>query len=94
MVNLATAGKIAKDTELAESKEQLDVLDNQIDAMAKQQEIKDRQAEREFQSKMKSAEFLHDAIKENEYIKIEHRKLNQKEQQAQSQQPKEIKGDV
>jgi chaperonin GroES len=94
MVNLATAGKIAKDTELAESKEQLDVLDNQIDAMAKQQEIKDRQAEREFQTKMKSAEFLHDAMKENEYIKIEHRKLNQKEQQAQSQQSKKIKGDV
>jgi hypothetical protein len=33
-------------------------------------------------------------MKENEYIKIEHRKLNQKEQQAQSQQPKKIKGDV
>jgi hypothetical protein len=62
--------------------------------MAKQQEIEDRKADREFQTKMKSAEFLHDAIKENEYIKIEHRKLNQKEQQAQSQQPKEIKGDV
>ncbi|WP_154212229.1 hypothetical protein, partial [Xylella fastidiosa] len=77
-VNLASAGKIAKDTELAESKEQLDVLDNQIDAMARQAEIRERQVGREFDAKMKAAEFLHDAMKEREYINIEHKKIAQK----------------
>lgn len=92
MVNLANAGKIVKDTELAESKEQLDILDNQIDAMSREAEIQDRKEERQFQAKLKAAELYHDALTENEYIKIEHKKLDQdKEQQkatAQSQASK------
>lgn len=42
MVNLATAGKIAKDTDLAENKEQLDVLDNELDQQTKIIEVQGR----------------------------------------------------
>ncbi len=78
MVNLANAGKIVKDTDLAESKEQLDVLDNQLDMITKQHEIEDRKEDRDFQEKMQARQFLHDAVKEREYIKIEHRKIDAK----------------
>lgn len=47
MVNLANAGKIAKDTDLAESKEQLDVLDNQLDQQTKIIEVEGRRRDAE-----------------------------------------------
>jgi len=47
MMNLANAGKIAKETDLAESKEQLDVLDNQIDQQTKAMEIESRKRDAE-----------------------------------------------
>jgi len=86
MVNLAQAGKISKDTELAESKEQLDVLDNQIDAMSRQEEIKDRKEDREFKGKMEAMKLYHDAMTEKEYINLEHKKLSVKEQEAKIKQ--------
>jgi len=91
MVNLATAGKIAKDTDLAESKEQLDVLDNQIDAMVKQAAIQDKEKDREFKTKLEANKLYHDAITEHEYIKLEHRKLDQKEQEAETTQQSQKK---
>jgi chaperonin GroES len=92
MVNLATAGKIAKDTDLAESKEQLDVLDNQIDAMAKQAEIQDKKEDREFKAKMEAMKLYHNAITEKEYIDLEHKKLDvKKEQEAKTTQQSQKK---
>lgn len=88
MVNLAEAGKIIKDTDLKERTEQTKILDNQIDAMSRQAEIEDRKEERQFQAKLRAAELYHDALTENEYIKIEHRKVDQKEQQAAISQSK------
>ena len=91
MVNLASAGKIAKDTDLAESKEQLDVLDNQIDAMAKQAAIQDKKEDREFKGKLQASKLYHDAMTENEYIKLEHLKLQKKEQEAKTTQQSQKK---
>tara|TARA_R110002126_G_scaffold154275_2_gene301375 strand:+ start:176 stop:2422 length:2247 start_codon:yes stop_codon:yes gene_type:complete len=50
LVNYAQAGKLVKDTEMAETKEKLDVLDNMIDAESKQNEMKDRKDERSFKA--------------------------------------------
>lgn len=47
MLNLAQAGKVAKDTDLAESKEQLDVLDNQLDQQTKIIEVEGRRRDAE-----------------------------------------------
>lgn len=91
MMNLANAGKIAKETDLAESKEQLDVLDNQIDAMAKQAAIQDKKEDREFKAKLEASKLYHDAMTENEYIKLEHLKLQKKEQEAKTTQQSQKK---
>lgn len=92
MMNLASAGKIAKDTDLAESKEQLDVLDNQIDAMAKQAAIQDKKEDREFKSKIKAMELYHNAMTEKEYIDLEYKKLDtKKEQEATIRQQSQTK---
>ena len=50
LVNYAQAGKLVKDTEMAETKEKLDVLDNMIDAESRQNEMKDRKDERSFKA--------------------------------------------
>lgn len=47
MLNLAQAGKIAKETDLAENKEQLDVLDNQLDQQTKIIEVEGRRKDAE-----------------------------------------------
>jgi len=69
MMNLANAGKIAKETDLAESKEQLDVLDNQIDQQTKAMEIESRKRDAEMKYgleqqklKLKIAEMGHEHI--------------------------------
>ena len=46
LVNYAQAGKLVKDTEMAETKEQLDVLDNIIDAQTRKDEMQDRKEDR------------------------------------------------
>jgi chaperonin GroES len=55
LVNYAQAGKLVKDTEMAETKEKLDVLDNMIDAETKQNKMQDRKEERRFKAAVELA---------------------------------------
>lgn len=75
LVNYAQAGKLVKDTEMAETKEKLDVLDNIIDAESKenarqdrkeerQEKINDREKEREFKALIEMVKI------ENQQVKI------------------------
>lgn len=64
LVNYAQAGKLVKDTEMAETKEKLDVLDNMIDAESRQNEIKDRKEDRRFKAAVELAKL------ENQQVKI------------------------
>ena len=50
LVNYAQAGKLVKDTEMAETKEKLDVLDNMIDAESRQNETNNRKEEMQFKA--------------------------------------------
>ena len=50
LVNYAQAGKLVKDTEMAETKERLDVLDNMIDAESRQNETNNRKEEMQFKT--------------------------------------------
>jgi len=64
LVNYAQAGKLVKDTEMAETKEKLDVLDNMIDAESRQNEMKDRKEDRRFKAAIELAKL------ENQQVKI------------------------
>lgn len=55
LVNYAQAGKLVKDTEMAETKEKLDVLDNLIDAETKKHEMQDRKEDRKFKAAVELA---------------------------------------
>jgi len=95
MLNLAQAGKIAKDTDLAASKEQLDVLDNQIDAMSREQMIEDKKEERASKKQMEFAKMYHNAIVEKQYLELEHQKLAmQKEQVGKTNRQSKLKDSV
>ena len=64
LVNYAQAGKLVKDTEMAETKEKLDVLDNMIDAESRQNEMEDRKEDRRFKAAVELAKL------ENQQVKI------------------------
>lgn len=57
LVNYAQAGKLVKDTEMAETKEQLDVLDNIIDAQTRKDEMQDRKEDRQLKAVISLAGF-------------------------------------
>lgn len=89
MVNLANAGKIAKDTELAESKEQLDVLDNQIDQQTKQMEIEGRQREAEMKHSLEQQRLQMKVVEMgHEHMQNERDRQHDKEQRAAMSQSK------
>lgn len=97
MVNLANAGKIAKDTDLAESKEQLDVLDNQLDQQTKAMEIEGRRRDGEMKReieqeklKLQMAKMGHDHIQN---IAQRNHELNMKTQEAKSDQQSQNKSE-
>jgi hypothetical protein len=64
LVNYAQAGKLVKDTEMAESREKLDVLDNIIDAESRKSEMQDRKQDRRFRAAVELAKL------ENQQVKI------------------------
>lgn len=64
LVNYAQAGKLVKDTEMAESREKLDVLDNIIDAESRKSEMQDRKEDRRFRAAVELAKL------ENQQVKI------------------------
>jgi len=64
LVNYAQAGKLVKDTEMAETKEKLDVLDNMIDAESKKNEISDRKEERKLKAAIELAKL------ENQQVQV------------------------
>lgn len=64
LVNYAQAGKLVKDTEMAETKEKLDVLDNMIDAETKQNEMQDRKEDRRFRAAVELAKL------ENQQVQV------------------------
>lgn len=94
-MNLASAGKIAKETDLAESKEQLDVLDNQIDQQTKAMEIESRKRDADMKYgleqqklRLKIAEMGHEHIQN--IAQRDHEK-QLKEQEATIRQQSQIK---
>lgn len=64
LVNYAQAGKLVKDTEMAETKEKLDVLDNMIDAESRQKEMEDRKEDRKFKAAVELAKLENQQVKE------------------------------
>lgn len=76
LVNYAQAGKLVKDTEMAETKEKLDVLDNMIDAESKQNEMQDRKEDRRFRAAVELAKL------ENRHVEVPSTKDNIKEAQT------------
>jgi hypothetical protein len=64
LVNYAQAGKLVKDTEMAETKEKLDVLDNMIDAESRQNEMQDRKEDRRFKAAVELAKLENQQVKE------------------------------
>ena len=63
LVNYAQAGKLVKDTEMAETKEKLDVLDNMIDAESRQNEMQDRKEDRKFKAAVELAKLENQQVK-------------------------------
>lgn len=76
LVNYAQAGKLVKDTEMAETKEKLDVLDNIIDAESRQNEMQDRKEDRRFRAAVELAKL------ENQQVEVPSIKNNIKESEA------------
>lgn len=76
LVNYAQAGKLVKDTEMAETKENLDVLDNFIDAESRQNEMQDRKDERRFRAAVELAKL------ENQQVQVPSTKDNTKENET------------
>ena len=76
LVNYAQAGKLVKDTEMAETKEKLDVLDNIIDAESRQNEMQDRKEDRKFKAAVELAKL------ENQQVQIPSIKGNSEESET------------
>lgn len=81
MVDFANVGKITKDTELAQSKEQLDVLDNVIDANVRQQEIALRAKESDRKHAIDVMKITHEHV-QNERDREHEKELSKKEANA------------
>jgi hypothetical protein len=64
LVNYAQAGKLVKDTEMAETKSDLNILDNIIVAKSKENEMEDRKEDRRFKAAVELAKL------ENQQVKI------------------------
>lgn len=73
LVNYAQAGKLVKDTEMAETKEKLDVLDNMIDAESRQNEMQDRKEERRLKAAVELAKL------ESQQVEVPSTNLNKEE---------------
>jgi len=65
LVNYAQAGKLVKDTEMAETKEKLDVLDNIIDAESRRNEMQDRKDDRRFRAAVELAK-----LEKNQQVQV------------------------
>ena len=65
LVNYAQAGKLVKDTEMAETKEKLDVLDNFIDAESRRNEMQDRKDDRRFRAAVELAK-----LEKNQQVQV------------------------
>jgi chaperonin GroES len=65
LVNYAQAGKLVKDTEMAETKEKLDVLDNIIDAESRQNEMQDRKEDRRLRAAVELAK-----LEKNQQVQV------------------------
>lgn len=83
MLNFANVGKISKETELAESKEQLDVMDNLVDAQVRQQEMALRREESQVRTQIDIAKLQQDAMKH--VTSLQHEKELSKSQPAASE---------
>jgi chaperonin GroES len=83
MLNFANVGKISKETELAESKEQLDVMDNLVDAQVRQQEMALRREESQVRTQIDIAKLQQDAMKH--ITSLQHEKELNKAQPAASE---------
>ena len=76
LVNYAQAGKLVKDTEMAETKEKLDVLDNIIDAESKENAIKDRKEDRKLKAAIELAKL------ENQQVRNPSNKYNSEDNET------------
>lgn len=75
MLNLAQIGKTSKETEFMETKERLDIMDNEIDANIKERELQDKKEARAMDAQLKVMDMVHKG-------KTELAKMQQKEREA------------
>ena len=82
MLNLAQIGKTSKETEFMETKERLDVMDNEIDANIKERELEDKKEARAVDTQLKVMDMVHKG-------KTELAKMQQKERESANSTSKE-----